>query len=464
MRWLLLPLLAGCAAPPPAMPERPNFIVILADDLGVNDLGSYGRKDHRTPRLDRLASEGVRFTRAYCAQPICSPSRAAILTGLHPARLHLTTYLPGRADLPSQKLLHPKILQQLPLERTTLAEALAPAGYASAALGKWHLGGGPEKQGFGTVSAGKSAPGTKGEADLTERAIEFLRKQAGGPFLLYLAHHTPHIPLTAPAALVAKHRDAYNPVYAAMMELMDDAVGRVLDEVDRLGLRERTVVVFLSDNGGLHVPELKDDAPTHNTPFRAGKGFVYEGGLRIPMIVRGPGLRSGQLADFAASQLDLFPTLLDFAGVSMPGPGDGRSLAGWLRGDAEPPPRPLYWHYPHYTNQGSRPAGAVIDGDWKLIEHYEDRRVELYHLGRDPGEREDCSGRYGDRAEQLRSRLAAWRTGVGAQENLPAAAFREDLHRALYVDTDVSRIDPPAKAAELTPKLREWRTRMDAKP
>ncbi len=453
-------------------PRLPNVLFILADDLGINDLGCYGRKDQHTPHLDRLATEGMRFTSFYCAQPICSPSRAAILTGKTPARLHLTTYLPGRPDTPAQKLLHPEIRQQLPLEEVTLAKVLKRAGYATACLGKWHLGGkgfGPAQQGFDVVFGGRgnttpsATEGGKGEYELTAHAEQFITDHKDGPFFLYLAHYSPHIPLAARERLIAKNRGSFNPLYAAVVETLDDSVGRLLERVDDLGLRANTIVLFASDNGGLHVPELRDDPPTHNTPFRAGKGFLYEGGLRVPLIVRWPGrVPAGVVTQAPVVNTDLMPTLLEMAGLEAPTGLDGVSFARLLRGAGDPPARPLFWHFPHYTNQGSRPAGAVREGDWKLIEHYEDGHVELFNLARDPGETTDLAAQEAGRAAALKAKLAAWRKAVGAQENTPNPNFDPALYRRLYVDTDVSRLKPAATAAEMTKQLAGWRKEMDA--
>lgn len=455
----------------PAEKVRPNIVLILTDDLGVNDLACYGRSEHRTPHLDRLAAEGLRFTSAYCAQPICSPSRAAILTGKTPARLHLTTFLPGRPDTRSQKLLHPKIRQELPLEERTLAEALREAGYATGAFGKWHLGGrgfGPEAQGFEVVFPGRAntAPsaeeGGKGEYELTARAEAFVRENRTRPFFLYLAHHTPHIPLGARPERVAAFRNAFHPVYAAMMETMDDAVGRLLRTLEEVGLRERTIVIFTSDNGGLHVPEGREDPPTHNSPYRAGKGFLYEGGLRVPLLVRWSGrIPAGRVVEDPVVNTDFMPTLLELAGLEVPAGLDGVSLAGLWTGRGRPAPRAFTWHFPHYTNQGGRPGGAIREGDWKLVEHYEDGRVELFNLAGDVGEGEDLAVREPGRVEALRRKLAEWRRSVGAQENAPNPDFDPALHRALYGDTDVSRLRPAARAAEMTPRLAAWRRAMD---
>jgi arylsulfatase A-like enzyme len=449
---------------------RPNVVFILADDLGINDLACYCRAEHHTPNLDRLAKDGARFTAAYAACPVCSPTRAAIMTGKHPARLHITTFLPGRADAPSQKLLHPKIATALPLEETTLAERLRAAGYATACLGKWHLGGagfGPEKQGFDVVHAGQAntkpsaEEGGKGEFDQTHKAEAFIAANRDRPFFLYLCHNTPHIPLAARPELIAQYQSAFNPTYAAMIHSMDECVGRVLKSLEDLKLADRTIVVFTSDNGGLHVPELNDDPPTHNSPFRAGKGFLYEGGIRVTLIVRWPGaVAAGKVIDTPVISTDWTPTILEACGLPVPDRLDGASFAGLLKG-GELKPRPLFWHVPHYTNQGSRPAGAVRDGDRKLIEHYEDGRVELFDLSKDPGEANDLSATERDRTAELRAKLTAWRAAVGAQENEPNPAFDAALHKALYVDTDVSKLKPAATAAKTAEPLREWRRQMD---
>ena len=369
----IVALVAGLSyiAPAPAAQTRPpNIIFILADDLGVNDLGVYGRKEHRTPHLDRLAAEGLRFTTAYVASPICSPSRAALMTGRAPARLHLTTYIPGRPDTPSQKLLHPPMRQQLPLEETTVAERLRAAGYATAMIGKWHLGGTgfmPRDQGFDVEHAGQATTkpseteGGKGEYDLTSQAERFIDANRERPFFLYLAHNNPHIPfLSARPALVTANAGAFEPAYAATLQTLDDSVGRLLAHLDATGLRERTVVIFTSDNGGLHVPEGPHPRVTHNTPFRAGKGYLYEGGLRVPLIVRGPGIPAGRVVDAPVLNSDWLPTLLDLAGAPAAPNLDGVSQMNVLRtGKPASTARTFFWHIPHYTNQGSRPAGAV---------------------------------------------------------------------------------------------------------
>ncbi len=469
--WVLL--LAGCGTLPAAAKRPPNIVLILADDLGINDLGCYGRKDQRTPQLDALAAQGFRFSSAYCAQPICSPSRAALLTGKSPARLHLTTYLPGRADAPSQRRLHPVIRQALPLEERTLAEHLKEAGYATAAVGKWHLGGkgfGPAEQGFDTVFPGQAGTppgpeeGGKGEFGLTRRAVHFMREQRDRPFFLYLAHHTPHIPLAARPDLVEKHRDAFNPLYAAVIESLDASVGLLLAGLKELALEDDTLVMFTSDNGGLHVPELKEDAPTHNSPYRAGKGFLYEGGLRVPLLLRWPGrIAGGTLCDTPVINTDFLPTLLDLAGAPGPAGLDGVSFAPLLSGGPLKP-RTLYWHFPHYTNQGSRPGGALREGPWKYVEYFDGGDPELYNLDLDPGELRNLASGREEQTRAFGQALQAWRRSVGAQETAPNPAVQEGLYRKLYQETDVSRLTPGARSADLTPGLREWRRLMDKRP
>ncbi|MCA9166085.1 MAG: sulfatase-like hydrolase/transferase [Planctomycetales bacterium] len=453
---------------------RPNIVLILADDLGINDLACYGRADHRTPNLDRLADQGLRFTSAYCAQPICSPSRAALMTGKCPARLHLTNYLPGRPDTNSQPLIQPIIEGQLPLEEMTIAEWLKSVGYATGIFGKWHLGNnafGPQAQGFDEafLPPGNSPPteteGGKNEYAITSAAENFIRQHRDEPFFCYVPHHTPHIPLAAKPELIESNRDAFHPVYAAMIETLDDTVGRLMALVDELQLTDRTIFIFTSDNGGLHVLEFPGTPATHNTPFRAGKGYVYEGGLREPLIVRWPGVVTPHTTtDTPVVLSDLVPTLLEAAGIKLDttvGPLDGVSLLPLLRGEAIGP-RPLYWHFPNYTNQGGRPAGAMRDGDWKLVEQYEDNSLELYNLANDIGETRDVSATESGRAKQMQQSLAAWRTSVGAQELQHNPDFDAALHRALYIDTDPSQLRPEATAAATEPHWTAWRKQMNA--
>jgi arylsulfatase A len=451
-RWVLIAaaFLLPCGALPAA--EKPNIVLILADDLGWADLGCYGSKYHKTPHLDRLAASGVRFTDAYAACPVCSPTRASLLTGRYPQRYNLTDWLPGRPDRPDQKLLRPKINQQLPLDEITLAEVLKPAGYVSGHVGKWHLGGkgfGPGQQGFDLNIAGdqtgsprsyfapfQSKDGTfmpglekapEGEylSDrLTAEAEKFVEANRDRPFFLYLAHYAPHIPLKAKPELVAKykpgkHGEQGNPNYAAMLESLDDGVGHLLKKLDDLKLAERTVVVFMSDNGGLATLEGTSLAATYNGPLREGKGHLYEGGTRVPLIVRWPGVtKAGATCGVPVSSIDFFPTVVEACGIRSEVKGDGVSLAPLLKG-GELKREALYWHYPHYSNQGGRPGGAVRAGNYKLIEFYENGRRELYDLGKDVGESRNLIADKPEVAKGLAAKLDAWRKEVGARMPTP---------------------------------------------
>ena len=287
---------------------------------------------------------------------------------------------------------------QLPREEVTLPERLRKAGYVTGLFGKWHLGGpgfGPQEQGFDVALSPPAnteptlASGGKGEFAITDAAAKFIEDHRDRPFFCYVPHNNPHIPLAAAAELVEKNRDAFHPVYAAMIETLDESVGRLMAKVESLGLTDRTIFIFTSDNGGLHVLESPGTPATYNRPYRAGKGYVYEGGLREPLIIRWPGvIAQGSQYQDPVVLTDLVPTLLEAAGINLVqtvGPLDGVSLLPVLRGDALPP-RALFWHFPHYTNQGGRPAGAIREGDWKLVEQFEDGSLELYNLAQDIGE------------------------------------------------------------------------------
>jgi arylsulfatase A len=451
--------------------RKPNIVFILADDLGINDLGCYGRRDQPTPNLDKLAKQGLRFTSAYAAASICSPTRAAILTGKSPARLKLTTFLPGRPDAMSQLLLHPAIAQQLPGDARTIAELLRAAGYTSGCIGKWHLGGKgalPTDRGFDLYHPGKAltepsaTEGGKGEYDLTHRAEKFIEDNKDKPFFLYLAHNNPHVQLNAKQALIDKHKNAFNPVYAAMIETLDDCVGRVVAKLEALGLAENTIIIFTSDNGGLHVLETERTPATYNRPFRAGKGFLFEGGLRIPLIVRWTGrIKGDQTTDVPVISTDWTPTFLAIAGIASKEKYDGVSLADLFTQGRAPPARPLHWHQPHYTNQGGRPAGAIREGSWKLIEHYENGACELYDLAKDLGEANDLVVKEPGRVADLRGKLEKWRRDVGAQENTANPKFNAKLWRRLYHDVDSSRLPFEDKAAMMAPKVEPWRAFMN---
>ena len=442
---LTLGAISSCAGPPAAGPAKWNVVLLLADDLGWRDLGCTGSPFYETPSIDRLAVQGMRFTQNYAACNVCSPTRASIMTGKHPARLHTTNFFGGnRKGL----LLPPEYRQSLPAEETTLAGAFRRAGYRTAIAGKWHLGGKgslPADHGFDVVFGAETKPAGGPPQDphystqLSTQAAEFIEESKDRPFFLYLAFHAPHVGLKTRPELQEKYRrkaaalapagprevDAGagfkaravqdHPVYAGMVEELDQAVDRVLRKLDVLGLAERTIVVFTSDNGGLSTAE---GSPTSNLPLRAGKGWNYEGGLRVPLIVRIPGrVGPGSLSDTPVISTDLYPTLLELAGIAPP-PGqalDAVSLVPLLEARGGLPDRPLTWHYPHYSNQGGRPSGALRSGSWKLVEWFEDGRVELFDLAADPGEERDLAPRQPERAAALRKQLADWRSAVGAQ-------------------------------------------------
>jgi arylsulfatase A-like enzyme len=415
---------------------RPNIVFILADDLGWRDLACYGNEHHSTPHIDRLATEGARFTHAYAASPVCSPTRASILTGRWPARTGVTDWIPGRPSPAKGPLLTPATARQLRLEEITLAEQLRQAGYRTANIGKWHLGGAgflPGDQGFDINIAGTEGgspprsprpyfgpfelPGMKaGEGEfltekLTDEAVRFIEQNRQDPFFLLLSHFTVHIPLSAPQDLVEKYRaraqDGCHPVYAAMVETLDQSVGRVMDALEQSGLARNTIVVLFSDNGGLCFEGTSKERVTSNAPLRAGKGHLYEGGIRVPFLLRYPGAaRAGATIDAPVASIDLFPTLCEAAGLR-PRNVDGISLLPLLRGEPARP-RQLCWHYPHYSNQGGEPASAIRDGDWKLIEFYHGGRRELFNLRNDPGETRNLASSQAAVAKKLSLALHQW--------------------------------------------------------
>ena len=444
-----------------APPKKPNFVFFLVDDLGWRDVGCYGTKFYETPNVDRLAREGMRFTDAYAACPVCSPTRASIMTGKYPARLHLTDFLVGQRWPADSPIVNISDWQKfLPLEEATIAEALKESGYATFFAGKWHLGPEgfwPENQGFDVNKGGidrggpyggkkyfspygnprleDGPPGEHLPLRLGRETADFIEAHKDGPFLAYLAFYSVHTPLMTTKELGAKYgakqknapatawgqegerkvRLVQNhAVYAGMVEAMDTAVGIVLDRLDRLGLAENTAVFFMSDNGGLSTSE---GHPTANVPLRAGKGWLYEGGVREPMIVRAPGVtRPGSACTEPVISTDFYPTMLELAGLPLrPNQHvDGTSFVPLLEGK-KMTRGPIYWHYPHYGNQGGAPGGAVRDGDFKLIEWYEDGRLELYNLRDDLGEQNNLATAMPQKARELQKMLAEWRQSVGAQ-------------------------------------------------
>ena len=426
--------------------KRLNFVFFLIDDMGWADVGCNGSKYHETPNIDRLAGQGMRFTDAYAACPVCSPTRASIMTGKYPARLHLTDWISGHRK-PYAKLAVPKWTMHLPLEEVTLAEAFKEVGYATGFVGKWHLGNQeyyPEHQGFDANIGGYHrgqppsyfAPykiptmdeGPKGEY-LTDRhtddSIRFIEANRNKPFLLYLSHYAVHTPLQAKKAMVEKYSakpkpHQSHPIYAAMVQSVDESVGRIAAALERLGLADNTAVIFMSDNGGLH-------RVTSNAPLRAGKGTAYEGGVREPMIVKWPGTtQPGSTCRVPVTSTDFYPTMLEMAGLPLRPQQhcDGLSMVPLLRQTGTIDRDALYWHYPHYHI--TKPFGAVRKGDWKLIEYFEDMNLELYSLRDDLSETTDLAKTHPQKAEELRKMLYEWRESVGAQMPTPNPEYDPD--------------------------------------
>ena len=426
---------------------KPNILFILIDDMGWMDLGCQGNAHLKTPNIDRFATEGVRFTDAYAPAPVCSPTRAALMTGHSPARLHLTNHLPhqDRFTPPDSKLLPAEMRDHLPLEYTTIAERLRDeAGYATAFIGKWHLYKGREErfaaqfQGFDVNIGGCSYGGPptffdpyripfltdrkKGEYlpdRLADETISFMRKQvqAKKPFYVALWNYTVHWPMEAPAEFVAKWADkpkvGYNhKVYPAMLETMDLAIARVLEELGRLKIEEETFVVFTSDNGPFGgVGDAR--------PLRGDKGHLYEGGIRVPLIVRWPGkVAAGKVREDPVILTDFYPTLLEVAGLKTRKhyPGDGESLLPLLMDKGDLERDALFWHYPNFAfHRDNRLGSAVRMGDYKLIEFFEGNEVELYNLREDLGEKKNLAGVEAGRVQEMRKRLSRWREKSGAR-------------------------------------------------
>ncbi len=448
-----------------AAPARPNILFILADDLGYMDIGANNPHTfYETPNIDALAKRGVRFTQGYSACCVCSPTRGSIMTGKYPPRFGITDFIPGMRP---GKMLSAPNADHLPLAEVTVAEALRDGGYATFFAGKWHLGGGefsPNAQGFGPgLTAGEGAKGNaqfwypksatpppdpRDDPKTTDRivgeAVKFIDAHRDQPFFAYLPFLAVHTPIGARADLVAKYEkkkltappDAWgrerardvrlvqnHAPYAAMLEQLDAGIGRVLAALEKNSLTQRTIVVFMSDNGGLSTSE---GHPTSCLPLRGGKGWPYEGGTRVPWIVSAPGItRPGTVCDTPVISTDHYPTLLALAGLPLKPAQhrDGVSLVPLLKGAPFTRGQPLFWHYPHYGNQGGAPHGAIRDGDWKLIEWFEDGAVELYNIPQDLGEKNNLAARHPEKAAALREQLAAWRASVGAVMPTPNSDF-----------------------------------------
>ncbi|MBM4086612.1 MAG: sulfatase [Lentisphaerae bacterium] len=426
---------------------KPNIVFILADDLGWKDTACMGSHFYKTPRIDQLAAQGMIFSDAYANAPNCAPTRACLLTGLYSPRHGVYTVGASARGRPEdRKLIPTPNTEVLDPRFVTIAEALKSAGYATASIGKWHLGqdpkSGPQAQGFDVNIGGNQsgAPksyfspygnpdlpdGPKGEYvtdRLGDEAVNFIKDNRQRPFFLYLPHFAVHTPHQAKPELIAQYKGKpgegrqRDPTYAAMIESLDQSVGRVLDCLDTEGLADNTVVVFFSDNGGF-------GPITDMTPLRGSKGMLYEGGIREPTIVRWPGrVKPGSTCDTPIIGVDFFPTLLEIAGAKAPTeqPRDGVSLLPVLAGGAIPP-RDLFWHEPVYLEAYEKaqgrwrctPSSAIRGGDWKLIEFFEDNHVELYNLKDDIGETTNLAEKLPEKAQELRKRLAEWRQAVNA--------------------------------------------------
>jgi len=455
----------------------PNFLFVLVDDYGIMDVGVEGSTFYQTPHIDRLAGGGMRFTRGYATCQVCSPSRASILTGKYPARHGITDWIgaaTGEKMARSKRgnLLVPEYHHALPAEDVTLAEALKAGGYTTFFAGKWHLGGPgswPTDHGFdinkggwdsGSPNGGYFAPwsnpnlesGPDGESltqRLADETVKFIRAQPKErPFLAYLSFYAVHGPVQTTRARWRKYRDLAaakppagerfkidrtlpvrqvqdNPVYAGLVESMDAAVGSVLNALQELGLEENTVVILTSDNGGV---SSGDNFATALLPYRGGKGRQWEGGLRVPLYIKAPGVtRPGALCDVPVTGTDFYPTLLDLAGLPLRPQQhvDGVSLKPLLQGSAIAE-RPLFWHYPHYGNQGGEPSSVILKGGWKLIHYYADGRSELYRPAEDPGEAHDLAAVEPERTAALRQELERFLKSSGARLPVPFAAYQPE--------------------------------------
>jgi arylsulfatase A-like enzyme len=466
------------AWPPPARaatPERkPNVLFILVDDYGIKDVGVEGSTFYETPNIDALARSGMRFTQGYAACQVCSPSRASILLGKYPSRHGITDFIGAEvgelfAKNRHAKLLVPDYVRNLPAGETTLAQVLKEAGYITFFAGKWHLGSQgswPEDHGFdinkggwdaGTPQGGYYAPwvnprlpsGPRGESltmRLANETIAFMEQHTNQPFLAYLAFYAVHSPIQTTKPLWQKYRDKAalhaapperfkldgrlpvrvvqdNPVYAGLIEEMDTAVGRVLKRLEELGLADNTVVIFTSDNGGV---VSGDSYSSSQLPYRGGKGRQWEGGLRVPVYVRAPGVtKPGSVCDTPVIGMDYYPTILQLARLPLRPQQhtDGVNLVPLLTG-GQISPRPLFWHYPHYGNQGGDPSSVIRRGDWKLIHYWEDDHNELYNLASDVGEQHDLAAKQVERTKQLWEELQNWLKETGAKLPQPNPQYQ----------------------------------------
>lgn len=463
---LLCAALATCSIGTMAKKKPMNFVFFLVDDMGWADIGANGSTFHETPNIDKLAGSGMRFTNGYAACPVCSPTRASIMTGRHPVRVDITDWIPGQSNNNRNKLLHPEDRNNLAHEEVTIAEELKSHGYQTFFAGKWHLGNEghwPNNQGFdvnigghhkGSPPGGYYAPWTNpalkskkpGEyltERLTEESVKFMEdRDKEKPFLLYLSYYNIHTPIEAYKKRIAhysekakktfegnsptrpEHEGATrmrqdNAALASMVAAVDDSVGALLGKLDELKIANDTVVIFFSDNGGLST--LRGPGPGCNLPLRAGKGWLYEGGVREPTIVRAPGVtKPGSVSDEPVVSMDFFPTMLELADLPQRPKlhADGRSIVPELKGGAGES-RPLFWHYPHYHGSTWKPGSSIRDGDWKLIAFYHYDTVELYNLAKDPSEKKDLSKANPSKAKELQDKLLAWQKRMKAKMPVP---------------------------------------------
>ena len=459
------------------MQQQPNVVFILIDDMGWKDLSCTGSAFYETPNIDRLAAGGMRFTEAYASCPVCSPTRASILTGKYPATVGITDWIDwgGKLHPCRGRVVDVPYLKQLPDTEHTLAAALAEAGYATWHVGKWHLGseasvtdrfgfevnvggcemGSPAQGGYFSpwsitaLNAVDVPEGTYLTDYLTDRAIELIERRDDRPFFLNMWYYSVHTPIQAKPEKIRKYEakaarlglDAIDPfedggpfpcdhkrqhhiqrrlvqsdpVYAAMIESLDENIGRLLDTLEAAGVADNTLVVFTSDNGGLATAE---GSPTSNLPLAEGKGWMYEGGTREPLLVAWPGrIPPGTVCDTPVTSPDFYPTLLEAAGLPLKPKqhADGTSLMPLLTASGRLDREAIFWHYPHYGNQGGTPGSSVRSGDYKLIEFFEDGRLELYNLRRDPSEQRNLATSEPDRCRELHAMLIAWRERVEAR-------------------------------------------------
>lgn len=451
-------------------PQKPNVLFILADDYGWMDMGCMGSKYYETPNLDRLASEGIRFTNAYAACQVSSPSRASIMTGKYTPRHGVTDWIGEKSGEEWRQMnRHSKLLPadyawNLPAEEYTIAECLKDNGYTTFIAGKWHLGAEgswPEDHGFminkggwsaGSPTGGYFSPyqnpkledGPKGEnlsIRLGNETASFMRehkrKNPDKPFFAYLSFYAVHGPLETTKENWSHFRDKAesmgiapngfkvdrtlpvrqtqdNPVYAGVIKEMDEAIGIVMEELKRLGLDKNTLVIFTSDNGGV---ASGDAYSSSQLPLRGGKGRQWEGGIRVPALMYYHGCQAGSVCNVPITGTDFYPTILDYAGLKMQPQQhqDGISIMPVVKGDYQPD-RPLFWHYPHYGNQGGEPSSIIRKGDWKLIYYYESGNCELYNLAIDISENEPLNAQHPDKVKELKAELMAWLDEVDARK------------------------------------------------